>query len=238
MGGMPEAVPLVTPTGPSTTTTYDAFGRLVEAHDLDGTLVGRNFFGPLSTRMQDAENLIPTGLHASGSVLSRLDGHGRVSDIVAVGTGFLSQRTHFTYQTTGEVISIERHGSDSHGNARSYRRTMLYDSFGRMTLNLEPNTSGFETQTGETEAWRYAYDDTGQLVGTSDARGCGKNIAYDGAGRIVFEDYSPCLSSQTPYTPASDDGNGTEAFYTYYDADFPQLLTTQVREISDRSSKS
>jgi YD repeat-containing protein len=38
-------------------------------------------------------------------------------------------------------------------------------------------------------AWRYVYNDFGDLVGTSDARGCGINYSYDAAGRLLAEDY-------------------------------------------------
>src|SRR5439155_6055884 len=49
-------------------------------------------------------------------------------------------------------------------------------------------------------AWRYAYNDAGDMVGTSDARGCGVNYFYDAGGRLFAEDNSPCLNSQPPYS--------------------------------------
>jgi YD repeat-containing protein len=78
---------------------------------------------------------------------------------------------------------------------------------------LQPPASGVK-------AWRYAYDDNGDLVGTSDARGCGENYYYDTGGRLVAEDYSPCLSAQPPYSAPTlanglPTGDGTEAFYLY-----------------------
>ena len=80
------------------------------------------------------------------------------------------------------------------------------------------------------KAWRYAYNDAGDLVGTSDARGCGENFGYDHVGRLMFEDYSPCLDSQPDYTaPVSDpqDGNtGIEVVYIYNVA--PQELLPGV----------
>jgi YD repeat-containing protein len=77
------------------------------------------------------------------------------------------------------------------------------------------------------KAWRYAYDDAGNLVGTSDARGCGQNFYYDGAGRLFAEDYSPCEKPHPPYTPpaiteisrsnpaALTSTNGIEVLYQY-----------------------
>ncbi len=37
----------------------------------------------------------------------------------------------------------------------------------------------------------------GDLVATSDARGCGQNFFYDGAGRILGEDYVPCEAQRS-----------------------------------------
>src|SRR5207245_1422063 len=89
-------------------------------------------------------------------------------------------RTVVSYLPTGEPSAIIR--EDALG-VPIYVRTLQYDSLGRLVENREP-ASG---------AWRYAYNDDGQLVGTSDARGCGKNLLYDAAARVVAEDFSPCL---------------------------------------------
>src|SRR5262249_30473931 len=94
----------------------------------------------------------------------------------------------------------------------------------RMVLNAEANTSeGFSADprasTGM-HSWRYAYDDAGHLVGTSDARGCGKNVHYDRLSRVVAEDYSPCLIAQDPYTAyLPSTGAGAEVLNRF---DFPE----------------
>ena len=79
----------------------------------------------------------------------------------------------------------------------------------------------------------------GQLVGTSDARGCGENIAHDAVGRILAEDYSPCENSQPTYTaPNLTTGDGTEAFYVY-DA-LPSTAVTMpgyLMSVADRAQK-
>lgn len=99
-------------------------------------------------------------------------------------------------------------------------RWMRHDSLGRMVVNAEPNTSqGFSpnpASDASLRAWRYAYDDAGHLVGTSDARGCGKNLVYDRLGRLAAEDYSPCLSSQEPYSALNPvTGIGAEVLNRY-----------------------
>jgi RHS repeat-associated protein len=72
------------------------------------------------------------------------------------------------------------------------------------------------------KAWRYSYNLAGDLVATTDARGCGVNFHYDRAGRIRAEDFSPCTSEHfsvsTPPTvsqTAQYAGLNTEAFYVY-----------------------
>src|SRR5262249_55069764 len=98
-------------------------------------------------------------------------------------------------------------------------------SLGRMVLNVDAHTSvGFTTDLAQDatpgpaglKAWRYAYDDAGDLVGTSDARGCGVNYHYDGAGRPIAEDYSPCLADHAPYSaPNFANHTGVEVYRQY-----------------------
>ena len=90
------------------------------------------------------------------------------------------------YQITGEPTSITRRRG-----TETYERTMQYDALGRMVINLEP--------TGGANGWRYLYDAAGDLVATSDPRGCGVNFTYDHGGRLLTEDYSPCAAHQEPY---------------------------------------
>src|SRR5262249_13167674 len=128
-------------------------------------------------------------------------------------------------------------------DSNKYVRTMKYDSLGRLVENDEPNTSqhGVQGIPNGAAIWRYAYDDAGDLVATVDARGCGKNLFYDGAGRLVAEDFSPCLKSHADYTPADPNtGEQTEAFYRY---DAPETATPtrffrgHLTSISDRAAR-
>src|SRR5690606_1314867 len=94
-------------------------------------------------------------------------------------------------------------------------------------LNAEPNTTdGFVGPDGALDpasvapagmkAWRYQYDDAGELIGTSDARGCGQNFFYDGAGRITGEDYAPCEPHHAPYTSPGGAGTNQAALEVVY----------------------
>src|SRR5690606_21890549 len=89
--------------------------------------------------------------------------------------------------------------------------------------NVEPNTTANYEERGAAdptamEAWRYQYNHFGDLIATSDARGCGQNFYYDGAGRILGEDYAPCEPHHADYSAPSGprDADGLEVVY-YYD---------------------
>ncbi|HSO37339.1 MAG TPA: hypothetical protein VLT33_32655 [Labilithrix sp.] len=87
------------------------------------------------------------------------------------------------------------------------------------------------------------------LVGTSDARGCGKDIYYDALGRTVGEDFSPCRLSHADYTQG-DPANpaGLEVYNTYdnYESgqvqsdgtfiDDPRLATGRLVSVRDRGA--
>ncbi len=187
----------------------DNFGRPSFAYD--GAInTAQITYLPLETRVRDAEQLKPGSPFAGLSSLRKVDGHGRIVETsTPAGDGSDATVTRTTYLGTGEPVRIER--GDNHGAPPSLR-TIQWDSFGRMISNEEPNTSA------ATEHWRYVYDDEGRLVGTSDARGCGKNLHYDALSRLIAEDLSPCLpepAQQAYTTPNLTTGDGTEAFYVY-----------------------
>jgi RHS repeat-associated protein len=184
--------------------TLDAFGRVV-TDEAYGALSSAKYHA-LSTDTYDAMQLASN----TPTTVTR-DGHGRVVAVTnrlrASGGAIDAITAAATFSGTGQPTQITRShtaGSDT------YIRTLAYDTLGRLVENTEPNTSN------GTHDWRYAYDDAGQLVGTSDARGCGENLTYDAAGRLVMEDYSPCTSTQPTYTPGDPTtGANAEAFYVY-----------------------
>jgi RHS repeat-associated protein len=226
---------------------YDTHGRIREVDDSGGPFV-ENTYHALSQDIFDAAQLDPNSPHSNMPSTVRRDGHGRVvasERLLNTPTGRDIIRTGWTYLSTGEVAGQSlSHGFGSFPDSVS--RWMQYDSLGRLVLNAEPNTSYTQvinnctsassikilrmhrprcTSQNVLRAWHYAYDDAGHVVGTSDARGCGKNIYYDGAGRPVGEDFSPCRASHPDYTePNWKNGSGTEAFYRY---DLPEHGQTQ-----------
>ncbi len=221
---------------------HDAFGRTTETHQLDGTAASRVVYHPLGREIYDATDLVSGSPQPLGIVQ---DGHGRTVTTIqptrsggSKGSSVDALITTAEYLPTGEMTKFTRAHT---AGPEAYTRSMTYDSLGRLVVNSEPNTSG------SGGAWTYAYDIGGQLVATSDARGCGVNYAYDGAGREVSEDYSPCLRSQPVYTSPGNNGDGTEAFFRY---DVPQqeqltdfgpnlaLFRGKLASVADRAQQS
>ena len=168
------------PSGPSQAVAYNALGQVLSRTDELGR-VSKVQYSPLtlSAQFNDPEQKTG-GLHPSAYSTVTMDGHGRVAHQAQVFSQPVSDTvtTTYTYLATGELSTLQK--TDTAG--KSYARAMAYDTLGRLVANDEPNAG----------TWLYAYDDAGDLVGTSDARGCGENIAYDALGRIQSEDYSPC----------------------------------------------
>lgn len=220
---------------------YDGFGRKVWIKENGAGFsqeLMRNSYFPLAIETRDAEQLKAKGPHEKSFQRVEFDGHGRNTRTVEhIGNPTTDNIvTTVQYDPTGEPVTITRR--DDAG--RTYQRTMEFDMLGRLMVNKEPNTGN---------NWRYVWDDAGRLVGTSDARGCGVNFHYDGLGRLLGEDYSPCLASQPAYTsPNPATGGGFETFYRYdaYEAgqvspepsftDDPRFALGNLVAVRDRGS--
>ena len=247
-----------TPATSYSSTQHDAFGRVIALFGLDGETKLRTYYHALSRDVWDAEDLAP-GSHQGTYATSATDGHGRLvrsTERIRVSGVIEAREVIREYLPTGELFRITQHRAGSPDTVR----WMRYDSLGRLVLNVEPNTStGFSpdlsTDISTIKAWRYAYNDAGDLVGTSDARGCGVNYHFEAAGRLIAEDYSPCEVGQAAYTQVTNlaTGAGAEAFYRYDMPDpeagsitdaaghtFPidaSQLAGRVVSVSDRGSK-
>ena len=219
---------------------YDSFGRqssITETGPGFSQSLMQNSYFPLAVEIRDAEQLKAGGPHRKAFRRVEYDGRGRrVKAVERVANPRTDNIvTTITYEPTGEPSSITR----THAGG-TYQRTLAFDSLGHLLLNSEPNTGN---------NWRYAWDDGGRLVGTSDARGCGDNFFYDGLSRLIGEDYSPCLESQVAYTaPNAATGEGLETSYRYdvYEddqvraepnfADDPKLALGNLVAVRDRGA--
>jgi RHS repeat-associated protein len=213
---------------------YDAFGRAIQTFGLDGTVTLHTRYHALSADAWDAEDLGP-GPHQGTFASEVKDGHGRVVRTTSrakpqKGQPIEERHVDVTYLPSGEPETItQRRGGG--GGSDSVTRSMGYDSLGRMTENTDVNTG----------TWRYVYNDASDLVGTSDARGCGVNFHYDAAGRILGEDYVPCGEHQAPFSP-----NIFEVAYRYDEPDPDALafescehnsLKGRLASVTDRAGK-
>ena len=206
---------------------YDAFGRQLQTFDLDGTVTLQSVYHALSSDLYDAADL-ENGPHQGTYASTRSDSHGRTiatTERIHVNGAIEAREVRTQYLATGEPEVITRvHVGKTDAPVV---RWMRYDTLGHLVLNVEPNTTqNFTTDRTVSDApsptgikaWRYAYNDAGDLVGTSDARGCGENFAYDGAGRLLTEDFIPC-GQPTPYSLPVDatlaDPTGYEVVYHY-----------------------
>jgi RHS repeat-associated protein len=200
---------------------HDAFGRPIADYGLDGQVKVYRRYHAVSQDVFDALDLKP-GPHQGTYQTSVTDGFGRTVETIerirnAAGTGLELRQQLSEYLPTGEPIKLTQRLA----GAPDVVRWLRYDSIGRLVLNVEPNTAQNYTPDPSADlqsfkAFRYAYNDVGELVGTSDARGCGANYFYDTGGRLLAEDYSPCEATQLPYSPPDFLANtGIETLYRY-----------------------
>lgn len=186
--------------------TYDGFGRPLQVDELSpsGGAIPKLAFSyerVFEVIRRDAAELTP--VRAGGYTSTLTDHRGNLVEMLHFGGSSLhSVSTKAEHLITGEVTKVERFDN----GALVYTRTAAYDTLGRVRQQNEPNV-------GE---WRYIYTRDGKLLGANDARGCGVDYYYDGLGRMVGEDYSPCSWRQPYYTPANlATGEGFEVAYTY-----------------------
>lgn len=221
-----------TVSGPFRRVEYDAFGRVSRMFDLDTGAAGvqtvRNDYHALSQDVWDSADLgLDTNQAHQGTYASiTKDAFGRTivtAERVLSGAVLDTREVRTKYLTTGEpeVVTRVHVGSAD----APVVRWMRYDTLGRLVLNVDAHTTlnfNADPTTNATpsanglRAWRYAYDDAGDVVGTSDARGCGTNYTFDAMGRVISEDYSPCEAAHNAYSPPNFTTHaGIEVFYQY-----------------------
>ena len=196
--------------------SYDFMSRRTRlTRSADAHVVDQRFYHALSTDIWDAENIQGAASHQGMFSTVEHDGHGRTTRTVKRSDSGTVQ-TLMDYLATGEIVAVDQ-GDDVNASPH-YLRWLRYDSFGRIVENAEPNSAlsfgPSPASSGAMKAWRYGYDKSGRLVGTRDARGCGRNVSYDLIGRPLSEDYSPCVAGQA-YTGPNAAGDGTEVLYRY-----------------------
>ena len=186
---------------PLRTTHYDFFGR-VNLTGLDTHNNQRLEYHPFSVTRYSGENIAP-GSPTYDTV--SYDGYGQwAGTINVVGGGAFGTGADIRYSQAvntnvfGEPRYIWR---SSQALQEGVGRYMSYDSFGRMVSNYEQNISG---QNGI--PFTYVWDEFGNLVGTSDSRGCGGNMFYDADGRLLAELFAVHRRAGRSHRSESGDG--------------------------------
>jgi RHS repeat-associated protein len=206
------------PPGRAASFTYDELGRKLSSTTIDNeTTTFKQTPAEFSVEVRDSEQLLSSGPHAGAFTTFRVDGFGRlVGAIQHTETPARDVIFAMFYEASGELSTLFQ-GDASFPSKGSFI-THVYDTLGRRVRTVEPNTAADVVIDGKTlsESAIYAYNDNGDLVGTSDARGCGKNFFYDQVGRLIAEDFSPCERFQPPYSPPNfTTGEGVEVFNVY-----------------------
>ncbi len=246
------------PSVPSTQATYDAFGRVTEAHERDGSESTMQY-GALCSRSCDPLDLGDTGSGDSEAphddtalgtcAWAYVDGHGRGVDQVlhnAMPDGMSVADEYYrlwtTYRADGSVLSVTRAetatlsvadrtaitGSD--GELHSLTRTFVYDSLGRRISGTDPDSDG---RSGE--RWRYLYSRIGDLVAVRDPRDCGANFYYDRAGRLVGEDYVGCSEAQHSFEEPDQDTLPDSGAIALEPVSMPTLRQVDARYLFDEA---
>ncbi|UCE60936.1 MAG: VCBS repeat-containing protein [Phycisphaerales bacterium] len=166
-------------TVPSTTYAYDAIGRVIEtvSPSDENALTARTTttYLPLMVKQYDGEDNNTAGSHADTPKTLIYDGLSRLIEVHEVET--LSQidagtfTTRYRYALPDLLAEIE----DSNSNVKYMR----YDGLGRRIFMNDPDRGHLT----------YTYDSKGNLISRVDALGQEIIYTYDGANRVLTEDY-------------------------------------------------
>jgi RHS repeat-associated protein len=194
--------------------TYDATLREVTRINQDGTYRS-NLFEPLITRSFDENQTDPTSQHFGASMAHYNDGLGRLvqvdenthmNDDGTTAGSIMIWTTRYEYDVNDQLTRI----TDSQNNVK----TFAYDGLKRKTAMNDPDRG----------LMQFVHDAASNLIGTTDAKGQQIGYTYDGANRILTENY---LDDQ-PRPPWRISTLNPQLSTTYsvlyhYDAPYPNL---------------
>lgn len=175
----------------------DQDGRVLEAKSFSGTMLptpwgsNSNSTGAVTTEY-DANTTTVTD-QAGKKRKSEVDGLGRLVNVYEDPTGSNYQTT-YAYDALNNLITSTQAGLNSSGGLVTQTRTFVSSSLKRLTSAVNP-------ESGTTS---YSYDNNGNLLTKTDARGWVTTNTYDALNRNTTVRYSPYL-------------NGTSAIDKFYD---------------------
>lgn len=169
--------------------TYDALGRSLRVQMPDGAVTATHYY-PLSKIHLDENGLDQSSPYAGKFLLTRFDGLGRTVEVQEVNkltddgqdaSDFATWSTIYQYRPDGPLLGI----TDSLGNSK----TMDYDAMGRLTTLHDWDKGTLQL----------VYDAASNQIERQDAKGQRTQCTYDGANRILTEDYLDDLSPEFAY---------------------------------------
>ncbi len=189
-----------------TATWYDPTLREIRSINPDGSFE-RTVHEPLLTRSYDANQTDPGSPHLGAAMARSQDGLGRlirVDEIVRLMDDGTPSGTTTTWATRYEhdlndlLIRI----TDSQQNVKA----MAYDGLMRNVFMNDPDRG----------LMRFVYDDASNLIETTDAKAQRITYTFDGANRVLSEDYhdnNPRLSAFNPSQPITPANRPDVAFF-------------------------
>ncbi|HKX61981.1 MAG TPA: toxin TcdB middle/N-terminal domain-containing protein, partial [Verrucomicrobiae bacterium] len=187
---------------------YDATLRPIKTIHQDGAF-RRIVHEPLLIRTYDENDTDPASPHFDTPTAQRQDGLGRqigieettrLSDDGQPGGERRTWLTQFGYNVNDHLVRV----TDSQNNVR----VLTNDALGRLTFLNDPDRG----------MMRYIYDAASNLIETRDAKGQRITRSYDGANRILTEDFH----DGQPSPSWRGIGNTPDVIY-HYDSPMPDL---------------
>src|SRR6185295_4926296 len=179
-----------------TTTTYDSIGRVTKVTTPDGASVNTTYNGN-ETTVTDQHDPAVAG-HSRKTIT---DGTGRLRQVIEdPTTGGLNYLTTYSYDALDNMIAVTQGGQT---------RSFAYDSLKRLLSATNPESGNvcYGTRvSGVCQA--NGYDDDGNLLYRTDARGVQTNYTYDAINRMLTTSYTNDPNS-TPTVTYSYDPNIT-----------------------------
>ncbi len=182
--GRPPATDGINPSIVATDRLFDPVGREIRTRPPPETWGGprretATQYLPLQKRLLDEEDLRAGSEHLATPHVQSFDGLNRmiaVDEVVRLTDAgeagpSATWRTDYTYDLNDQVTRVR----DSQGNVK----TMAYDGIKRLVAMNDPDRGRMTL----------AYDDASNLRETVDARGQHIVYTYDGANRLLTEDY-------------------------------------------------
>lgn len=177
-----------------TTTTYDSLGRAVKVKTPDNADVITNFYGNVTTVIDQAGKKRRTMTNAAGQTV-RVDEPNSANELGEIATPI--QPTYYTYNTEGNLVKVEQ---------GQQNRFFLYDSLGRLIRVRQPeqNTNSSlsisDPITGNSQ-WSIGstYDANNNVIITTDSKGVVITHTYDNLNRLTTRSYSdgtPTVTNQ------------------------------------------